>query len=977
MLSIKEVLEKRLTPEQRRAVNDTAREVLCLACAGSGKSRTLAYRIARLLKEDEDPKSIVAFTFTEKAAESIKLRVSQALKEVGIDPTCMGAMYIGTIHSFCQHVLYQMDARYRQYEVLDENRLKLYLLSRYEDLGLKALHKEKDRSRKYNFKVINEVSQAWNTMNDEMISIDDVKRHDSLLGSILEKLNSQMDQDQYIDFSLMIRNVVEALRNDDERAREVVSSYLHLMVDEYQDINRAQEILIEELHRIPSEQGSTLFVVGDDDQAIYGWRGGNVQYIKTFHKKFPCCSIHTLNENFRSTSAIVECAHKFIDNDLGPARIKKNPKARYNYSPRDFRVLWFETREEEAEWVADRIEKLLGTKYVEPNGKVRGLTLSDFAILMRSTRQPDGTNGPPRHEAFTKALKRRGFDYVLEAGGGIFDRPEVRVLKETIDLLREWPCDRESARKHYEEVILNTFPNADFDMLVRTLTHWGRQIYSPGRRRVYIQKMLYDFLHAFRIDASEPNTGAMRDLGVFSGIFRDVESVYVSIDSPGRFHQVLHFLDNIAKDGYDSSTEDILKNQDCVTVSTVHKMKGLEFPVVFVVDVENGRFPKQNKLGKYEGKLPEELIHQALESGSYRFNPDEEARLFYTALTRAERYLYVTGSAVTPGITRRDRKPSRYALALLKFDHPELLSQKEGLPDGLKKHPPQRRINETIVPTSYTEVKQYLFCPRSFQYRYCYGFEPCINEMFGFGITVHTSINKLHEMYSNKAPSGEEAEEVALDNFHLKHAWPSKNPEAIGPYERAKESAARIVRTYAESYVSDFQRRRQVEARFEIPANKAVISGTIDLLLNEDEQGNILEASVIDFKSIDREDRERSQHWTELSLQVQLYAKAAREILGENARTGAVHLLKENERIWVPVDEDAVNAAVDNVEWSVQRIIDGDFPMRPHRNKCEECDFRKICPKDPQQFGIRELPPPIKTPEGELMARAFSEFEGE
>ena len=143
-MTIDQVLRSELTPEQYNAAVDPAVEVLCLACAGSGKSRTLAYRIARLLAEGGRPEGIVAFTFTEKAAESIKRRVSEALRAAGIDPTSIGAMYIGTIHAYCQRILGDIDPTYRQYDVLDENRLKLYLISRYPQLGLQGF---RDRAR--------------------------------------------------------------------------------------------------------------------------------------------------------------------------------------------------------------------------------------------------------------------------------------------------------------------------------------------------------------------------------------------------------------------------------------------------------------------------------------------------------------------------------------------------------------------------------------------------------------------------------------------------------------------------------------------------------------------------------------------------------------------------------------------------------------------------------------------------------------
>jgi DNA helicase-2/ATP-dependent DNA helicase PcrA len=185
-----------------------------------------------------------------------------------------------------------------------------------------------------------------------------------------------------------------------------------------------------------------------------------------------------------------------------------------------------------------------------------------------------------------------------------------------------------------------------------------------------------------------------------------------------------------------------------------------------------------------------------------------------------------------------------------------------------------------------------------------------------------------------------------------------------------------------DDYASDFVQERQVEARFEISANQAVISGSIDLLLREDENGKILDARVIDYKTLKGgEDPETSDdlHWTELALQVQLYAKAAREILDENAKTGHVHLLRDNKRVDIPITDKALSAAVANVEWAVGRILDNDFPMRPDRSakgKCEQCDFRFLCPQTPQEFKSKVLPPPIHIPgpERRRMARAFSEF---
>jgi DNA helicase-2/ATP-dependent DNA helicase PcrA len=967
-LNIEAVLNQSLTPAQAAAARDAAAAVLTLACAGSGKSRTLAFRIAHLLASGEPAAGVVAFTFTEKAAESIKRRVAGALDAVGIEPAVLGAMYIGTIHSYCKFILGEMDARYRQFDVLDDNRLKLFLISRFAALDLH--HLRGARGARY-FETVKEVSDAWKTMNDEVVSIDDVTAHDARLGEVLQRLNDRLNVDHFIDFSLMIRLVVGALQAGEPGATRATQRLRHLMVDEYQDVNPAQEALIQQLR----QRCQTMFVVGDDDQAIYGWRGADVSNILEFQNNHPGCSTHTLSHNFRSTPAIVAVADEFVAQELGPGRIAKNPQATQPPGSRDFRKLWFPARHDEAEWVGSRIQALLGTRYVEVDGTVRGLTPGDFAVLMRSTRTNE-PNGSPRHTAFTQALDARHILYTLEAGGGVFDRPHVAVLRDTFELLRDGSPTRQTVLAHFNNVVLASFPAAARNRVIAVLAEWGRLIHGPAggpRRRVYPQQLVHDLLSAFGLAQSNFPDPVMQDLGVFSRMIQDVEAVYLSIDSARRFQEILNFLQNVAESGYDSATEEVLRRPDQVTVSTIHKVKGLEFPVVFVVDVEAQRFPGNRR--RYLGWLPAAVIQPALARGAYQSTPHEEARLFYTSLTRAERYLYVTGSAQLPG----GRRPWQRSSFWLRLANPEISLDPQGLPAGLEQHPQVPRIDEAVMPTSYSDIRYYLACPRDYRFRKGFGFSPPVPELFGFGMTVHTAVGKLHEIFRNEAPAPGEAEALGRDIFHLKHVPPSGDPvNRPGAYERARDRAGQIVETYAQAYAQDFTRQRQVEARFEVPIDQAVISGSIDLLLQTDEEGNILEASVVDFKTMEggAEAAENEDlQWSELALQVQLYAKAAREVLGENARTGAVHLLRDNQRVHVPVTDDAVAAAVANVEWAVSRILAEDFPMRPHPQKCGACDFRALCPRTPQTFGVADTPPPIQTPAGAEMARAFDQFQ--
>ena len=970
-MSIDQVLRQELTPDQYEAAVDPAQEVLCLACAGSGKSTTLAYRIARLLAEGEQPDEIVAFTFTEKAAESIKRRVSEALQTAKLDPTVIGAMYIGTIHAYCQRILGDIDSTYRQYDVLDENRLKLYLISRYSQLGLRSL-RTRARGNSY-FDTIKQASDAWKTANDEMLDFATVSAEDTEIGDLLVRIQDGLRTDQYIDFSLMIRNVVEAIQDNVPGIANAIESLRHLMVDEYQDVNPCQEELIRLLH----QRSNTLFAVGDDDQAIYAWRGADVSNIIDFEQRYPGCSVHTLSQNFRSTQPIVEASDNFVVTTLGPSRIAKSPTAFENPSPQDFGVLWFADREEEAQWVAGQIRNLLGTAY-DDNGSIRGLTPADFAVLMRSTRTPE-QDGTPRHGAFTAAIEDMGIPFSLEAGGGPFDRPETEVLRSTFELLRNIPIDRNTLQQYFNSDVLLAYPNADFNALVRVLTEWSRRIRRPQgstRIRLYPQQLVYDLLEAFNVTQTDLSDDIMRDIGLFSQMISDVETVYMSVDSEQRFSEVLNFLQNAADTGYDVSTDDVIQRPDAVVVSTVHKMKGLEFPCVFVVDVEAGRFP--GTMSRYRGWLPPDVMAQAINRGAYQSTQDGESRLFYTAVTRAERYLYVSGSENLPQ-AKRSRRRSSYALEFA--THSAVNQDPSVLPNGLTQSPPRRRIEDAAYPTSFTEIRYYLQCPKSYQFRERYGLNPVIPEMFGYGKTVHTSIQKLHQLHPDAPPEPDQIEPVVRDTFHLKHVPPSSDPmNRPGAYENARNRAIEIAQEYVENFSSDFERRRQVEAVFEIPASNCVISGSIDLLLKEDENGNILQAEIIDFKTMEGGEQPEANDkldWTELALQVQLYARAADQVLGQNARTGSVHLLKDNQRVEVPITQEAVDAALANVVWAVEGILQSDFPMRPHPDKCQGCDFRSICPRTPQNFSnSTEAPPELHLPDRREMARAFSQYEG-
>lgn len=957
-MDVEKILNENLTSDQHNAVVDDSKNILCLACAGSGKSRTLAYKIAYLVSQGADPESIVAFTFTEKAAESIKRRVAEALHNFGYPENYIGAMFIGTLDSFCQKLLGNIDASYRQFDILDENGLFLFVMSRMLEIGI--------RNGKGVFNRINSLTKAWQTANNENIEMGDIQPYDNVLYGQLKNLQTSLTKYGYMDFSYAIRLATDELKKIHDKTGTDIEKYQYLLVDEYQDINPIQEEFIKTF----SSFTDILFVVGDDDQSIYGWRGANVNNILTFKDRYEDVSVHKLLVNFRSTKAIVETANSFVQSTLNYERLPKDISSHSDGNIQDLRKLWFDDREEEAKWIAQRVKSLVGTTYIEynPDGSEksrRGLTYSDFAILLRSVRNSKGEN---RDVQFVNALKELDIPVKTTGEGGIFDRPYAQCMLDTMELLRNPGNNRKNAEQLFNDEIINAFPKANIERYLTVLQHWNHEIHAPTdggtRRKVYPQKLLHDLLDAFMIKELNDEI-ALRDLGLFSHIILDVEQTYVSIDSKWRYGEMLNFFQNIAKNSYELEPIDYIAKDNAVNISTIHRVKGLEFPVVFVADLVNQRFPGRTE--SYKGVLPEELMHSAIERGAYGNRIEDESRLFYTAITRAERVLYLSGSSNHPGL-KRAKKRSQF---IINLSHPDMREDKE-FDDLDVKMTPLPKFDDSDFPTDYSSVKNYLNCPYSYKLSTVYGYNAAVPELFGFGKTSHTTLERLHQLFKDHAPTEEEIKEIVDNTFMLKHVFPSADPiNRPGSYERAKALLERILKEYSVKYADDFGRVRQDEARFEISVKDALVTGAIDLLLKEDPERHITTADVIDFKTMELPDDTGDYDWRDMSLQVQLYSKAAKEIMGENVKTGYIHTLKDNVRTSIPVDNDSVDNAIKVIEWAVGGILENDFPRRPCRDKCDKCDFKAMCSKKADNFKRTDTPPTINTPNGEKEIAAF------
>ena len=287
------------------------------------------------------------------------------------------------------------------------------------------------------------------------------------------------------------------------------------------------------------------------------------------------------------------------------------------------------------------------------------------------------------------------------------------------------------------------------------------------------------------------------------------------------------------------------------------------------------------------------------------------------------------------------------------------------------------RFDDENLPTSYSSVKAYLTCPYSYKLSTVFGFNAAVPELFGFGKTSHTILERLHQQFKDRAPSATEVTEIVESTFMLKHVFPSGDPiNRPGSYERAKMLVQRILTEYSRQYADDFGRLRQDEARFEISVKDALITGAIDLLMLEDPQHGITTADVIDFKSMETPEDVSLYDWRDMSIQVQLYSKAAKEVIGEDVETGYIHTLKDNRRTEVPVDKRSVDSAIGVIEWAVKGILDSDFPMRVCPQSCNSCDFKAMCAQKRESFKNGALPPQVNTPAGLKTIAAFEDNDG-
>jgi ATP-dependent DNA helicase pcrA len=640
-VSISAKLLEGMNERQKEAVQHTQGPLLIMAGAGSGKTRVLTHRMAYILAEEEvHPWNILAITFTNKAAREMKERVSQLVGPQAED------MWVSTFHSMCVRILR------RDIELLGYQRSFTICDPSEQQTAMKRILKKLDiDSEKYDYRMIlNRISQAKNDLEDvEEFSKKYTGYVEQIIAKCYREYQKELAKSMTLDFDDLIMLTVQLFQKHPETLQYYQQKFQYIHVDEYQDTNHAQYRLVTML----AKKFKNICVVGDADQSIYGWRGADMTNILEFEKDYQDAKVVLLEQNYRSTKTILQAANHVIENNFN-RKVKKLWTENDEGQP----ITYYhaQSEQDEGRYVLSQIQSLLRDGY----------HYDDFAILYRTNAQS---------RVMEENLLKSNIPFRLVGGQRFFERLEIK------DLLA------------YLRLIVNPQDDLSFRRIVNSPKR-GIGATSLDKLNDFASMHQFSLLEASSQTALSPLSGKaakalekfaemiedLRKMQEFLSISEFVEQViektgYIAaleqqhtMEADARIENIQEFI-SVAKqfeqDRLEEESEDspllqfltdlsLVSDADSdegdgrmVTLMTLHAAKGLEFPVVFIIGLEEGIFPS---------------LRSMMENGD---DVEEERRLAYVGITRAEQKLYLTNaySRLLYGRTQSNR-PSRFILEI-------------------------------------------------------------------------------------------------------------------------------------------------------------------------------------------------------------------------------------------------------------------------------------------------------------------------
>jgi DNA helicase-2/ATP-dependent DNA helicase PcrA len=953
-----------LNAAQREAVLHGEGPLLIIAGAGTGKTTVLTRRIAHLIATKRArPEEILALTFTEKAAAEMAERVDQLI------PWGYAETPISTFHAFGDRVLREsalevgLDPQFRvvsqpeQVIFLRERLFKLPL-ERFRPLGdptrhlaalttLVSLAKDEDVSP--------EQYRAWAEARHAAAASDeeqDEARSQLELAAFYEAHQRLLGEAGLVDFGDQIHRTLRLLRERSALRARLRARYRYVLVDEFQDTNHAQ---LELLELLAGETGN-LTVVGDDDQAIYRWRGAAAANLLAFRRRHPGAREVVLTENYRSTQVILDAAARLVSYN-NPHRLEATSGIDKRLrSPRvagpAVRHLAYDTVSAEADAVAALVAERLE----------RGARPRDVAILVRSNADAD---------PFLRALNVRGLPHRFSGSRGLYAREEIRLLVSFLKVLAN--PDDSVALFYLAGSELYRVPETD---LLR-LNHYARRKTRPllellrelpgnqelasvsGRAREAAARLVADVERAAgevaRRRTGEVLYGFLQWSGLLGRLakeasaeaeakvkniarFFDTVKAYGDVAEHDRVPAFVAHLELLREAGDDPAVAEAELDEDAVHVLTVHKAKGLEFRVVFLVGCAESKFPLQRRGDALA--LPEALVKEEL-TGGVSGHMLEERRLFYVAMTRAMDELVLT-SAADYG-TSRARKLSRFVVEALDLPSPKPLKHRTAPLEALAREAPApdpKPPAEGEIPEdeplrlSYRQIDDYETCPLKYRYLHVLRVPLLAHHAVVYGHAVHEAVRSHFERRLAGQEAGADALVAAFRAAWVSEGFLSREHEE----ERRREGEAMLRRFHAEETKQPW-RPIAVEEEFVFLLERNRVSGRYDLVL---EQAG--ETTIVDFKTGEVREPKAAERRARESLQLDIYALAHLRTKGRLPDRVELRFLETGlvgSRRPTPQEATATET---RIRAAASAIRKREFPARPTFFACSQCPFREICP---------------------------------
>lgn len=919
------------TTAQAQAIDCLDERLQIIACAGSGKTQVISQRIAAILaRPGVEPRNIIAFTFTEKAAAELKDRILSIVERDLGDVTGMAEMYVGTMHGYCLDLLQRLVPEKFKFSVLTDVTAQLFV-DRYSGRsGLTTCPttaKQGVLRRYLNSKLY---LQVVSVLREDKINIDHVPA--GVIESF-EKYQTLLREHSHFDFTEIIRTAVDYLEGDPYEDDDFIRVQAHirndvhyLVVDEYQDVNPLQERLIRALVRY----GANLCVVGDDDQTIYQWRGSQVSNIVSFANRYGLVRQVTLDDNFRSSRGVVELGRTVAERIPAGQRLKKAMVAagHQTWERGDLLALAFSDTGTEAAWIVDRIEDLRGMPFQDrPESELRGLSWSDCAVLFRSVASDS--------EPVVAELRRRGIPFVVKGLNRLFESPEIRAVVGIFRFVVS-EIDAPHLKALWDGAALIPV-GADWSRAVKVL-EVGRDFGSNRRHSVYnIQRLYLDFLEALdmREDTlpGDPSRGELvfYQLGKFSQVISDYEQIYFTTEPKAKYEGFAKWLEYQAPGYYADADGDVgYATPDAVTIATVHQSKGLQWPAVFLPALRRNRFPSRAMGGiTLRHVIPDDAID---DPARYRGTVEDETRLLYVAVTRAQKYLYATFAPMLDN--RQQCHRSEF------FDHiaaQQWVSTTSAPLTGGRLTP--QPVQETPhVTLSFSELKYLFECPYQFKLRFLYGFNAPIHEALGYGKGLHDALSEIHK----RALEGDivtKDSAAALIDRHLNAPFAYTKLR-----EQLRAAGIKAIERYFDMHGREIANTELSEQPIQVHIAPGItVDGRIDLIRRLDTG----EVAIVDFKS-----SERAQAEEVTRDQLHVYAVGYKELRGQSADLIEVLNLDEKGRTTrEPVSEPLLLAVRDKIRDAGDALRANRLPrfQKWEEHTCGTCDLVALCRNRPSR----------------------------